>query len=256
MSLPAFFNRIMCMELVYLYHSGFALLADGVTVIMDYFEDSVSAGAGVLHDRILQRPGRLYVLASHFHADHFNPDILSWRERRPDAVYLLSRDIYRHRKPVREVPGIVWLRRGDEYADEGLRVRAFGSTDVGVSFWFSLQGHTFFHAGDLNNWHWMDESPEEEWRGYERAFLRELADIRAAVPAVDVALFPADPRLGREFLRGPRQWIEQVRTALFVPMHFDEGYAQAASLAPWAGGHGTRVWCIRRRGEKISVPPL
>ena len=249
MSLPAFFNRIMCMELVYLYHSGFALLADGVTVIMDYFEDSVSAGAGVLHDRILQRPGRIYVLASHFHADHFNPDILSWRERRPDAVYLLSRDIYRHRKPVREVPGIVWLRRGDEYADEGLRVRAFGSTDVGVSFWFSLQGHTFFHAGDLNNWHWMDESSEEEWRRSERLFLIELGRLKKFAPQLDCVMFPVDPRLGREYDRGARQLVEQIKTAIFVPMHFDEAYAAAAAFGPVAGRTGARMVELRQRGQ-------
>ena len=244
------------MQLTYLYHSGFVLTAPGVTLVLDYFEDTETATDGLLHREFLHRPGRLYVLASHFHADHFNPEVMEGRQQRPDIVYLLSADIRRRRAQARRTPGIVWLKKGDTYDDGTLRVRAFGSTDVGVSFCLELQGRTVFHAGDLNNWHWMDESPEEEWRGYERAFLRELADIRAAVPAVDVALFPADPRLGPEFLRGPRQWIEQVRTALFVPMHFDEGYAQAASLAPWAGGHGTRVWCIRRRGEKISVPPL
>ena len=28
------------MELVYIYHSGFALLGDGYTVIMDYYRDT------------------------------------------------------------------------------------------------------------------------------------------------------------------------------------------------------------------------
>lgn len=58
------------MELIYLYHSGFALLGEGFTVIMDYFEDSVSATSGVVHDELLKRPGKLYVLSSHSHADH------------------------------------------------------------------------------------------------------------------------------------------------------------------------------------------
>ena len=30
----------MDMELIYIYHSGFALLGDGFTVIMDYYRDS------------------------------------------------------------------------------------------------------------------------------------------------------------------------------------------------------------------------
>ena len=81
------------MELVYIYHSGFALLGDGYTVIMDYYRDTedkqaeaalrrlmneqpeepvVAPEQGKVHDELLHRPGKLYVLASHFHPDHFN----------------------------------------------------------------------------------------------------------------------------------------------------------------------------------------
>ena len=44
------------MELVYLYHSGFALLGESFTVVFDYYEDSESAVSGILHDELLQRP--------------------------------------------------------------------------------------------------------------------------------------------------------------------------------------------------------
>lgn len=54
------------MRLVYLYHSGFVLLGEDYTVVMDYEEDSVSLSEGVLHDKILERPGKLYVLSTHF----------------------------------------------------------------------------------------------------------------------------------------------------------------------------------------------
>ena len=45
-----------------------------------------------------------------------------------------------------------------------LRIQAFGSTDVGISFLIHLQGKSIFHAGDLNNWHWSEESTEQEIR--------------------------------------------------------------------------------------------
>ena len=38
------------MKLVYLYHSGFALLGEGYTIVFDYFEDSRSTDKGILHD--------------------------------------------------------------------------------------------------------------------------------------------------------------------------------------------------------------
>ena len=81
------------MKLIYLYHSGFALLGESYTLIFDYFEDSVSADKGIVHEQLLSREGRLYVFSSHAHADHFNRQILSWKALRPDIVYLLSTDI-------------------------------------------------------------------------------------------------------------------------------------------------------------------
>lgn len=49
------------MKLIYLYHSGFALLGEGYTLIFDYFEDSVSADKGIVHEQLLSREGQLYV---------------------------------------------------------------------------------------------------------------------------------------------------------------------------------------------------
>ena len=173
------------MELVYIYHSGFALLGDGYTVIMDYYRDTedkqaeaalrrlmneqpeepvVAPEQGKVHDELLHRPGKLYVLASRFHPDHFNKEVLDWKTQRPDIIYIFSKDILKHRRAQKE--DAVWLKKGEEYADETLSVRAFGSTDVGVSFLIEVENKKFFHAGDLNNWHWMEESTEQEWKGY------------------------------------------------------------------------------------------
>lgn len=81
-----------------MYHSGFALAGSGFTLVFDYFEDSEGPDSGILHSELLQRDGRFYVLASHFHADHFSREVLKWREQRPDIVYLFSKDILRRRR--------------------------------------------------------------------------------------------------------------------------------------------------------------
>ena len=59
------------MEIIYLHHSGFAILANQFTIIIDFFEDSESESCGILHDKLLNKDGPMYVLSSHFHADHF-----------------------------------------------------------------------------------------------------------------------------------------------------------------------------------------
>ena len=65
------------MQLTYIFHSGFALETDRCILVFDYWMDP----AGVM-PRLLQSPKPLYVFSSHFHEDHFNRDIFSWRTRK------------------------------------------------------------------------------------------------------------------------------------------------------------------------------
>ena len=82
------------MRLTYIYHSGFAIEADGYAILIDYFKDSgETPDTGFVHDELLQRTGTLYILSSHFHPDHFNPEILKWKEIKPDIQYIFSKDI-------------------------------------------------------------------------------------------------------------------------------------------------------------------
>lgn len=260
------------MELIYIYHSGFALLGDGFTVIMDYYRDSEDGNAqkalyqlvsgmpedkaaavpqGVVHHELLHRPGKLYVLASHFHPDHFNKEVLQWREQRPDILFIFSKDILRHRRAQKE--DALWLKKGEEYKDETLSVRAFGSTDVGVSFLLQVDGKKIFHAGDLNNWHWMDESTEAEWKGAEKNYLHELDDLYAYTHEVDVAMFPVDPRLGKEYMRGAEQFVKKIKTHIFVPMHFTPEYAKANAFRDFARLHGVHFVELTHSGQRVEI---
>lgn len=242
----------MPFSLYYLYHSGFALCFDNFTVLIDYFEDSVDAEHGIFHEELLKRPGTLYVLSSHFHQDHFNPLIFDFLEEKEDLRYILSKDIYKKRKKWLPVDDIAFLSVGDTYADQNLSIKAYGSTDVGVSFYFEAGGHKFFHAGDLNNWHWQDESTPEESAGCEKLFLVELKKIKEELPALDVVLFPADPRLGSDYLRGPRQFIEAVPSKVLVPMHFDAEYGKANAMQQIAAERGTSFVELHERGEGFA----
>lgn len=83
------------MKLIYIYHSCFALVGESFTVIIDYYKDSASQPlTGVVHDELIKRPGKLYVLSSHSHADHFNPEVLKWEEDASWIIqYVFSKDI-------------------------------------------------------------------------------------------------------------------------------------------------------------------
>ncbi len=143
------------MKLIYIYHSGFALEGESFTVIIDYYKDSASQPlTGVVHDELIKRPGKLYVLSSHSHADHFNPEVLEWKKMHPDIQYVFSKDILEN--GLARLNDACYLSKGEIWSDGVLEVEAFGSTDLGISFLLRLDGKLIFHAGDLNNWHWKE----------------------------------------------------------------------------------------------------
>ena len=227
------------MKLDYIYHSGFAIEADGVTVIIDYYKDSSEEvfNKGIVHDYLLEKPGLLYVLCSHFHPDHFNREVLSWKKLRPDIRHISS-------------------NKGDTYEDEHIRIQAFGSTDVGISFLIDLQGRRLFHAGDLNNWHWSEESTPQEIRKAEGDFLAEVRELQQTAPAVDVAMFPVDSRIGKDYMRGAEQFVERIKITIFVPMHFSEDYQGGNAFRQFAERKGCRFLSIAHRGESFELPNL
>ncbi|WP_321330818.1 MBL fold metallo-hydrolase [uncultured Bacteroides sp.] len=241
------------MKLTYIYHSGFAIEADGITVIIDYYKDSSETipNRGVVHDELLSRPGKFYVLSTHFHPDHFNRDILSWKEQRPDINYIFSKDIMQHKRASKEEA--LYINKPEVYQDDAIRIQAFGSTDSGISFLIDLQGTKLFHAGDLNNWHWSEESTEEEARKAEGDFLAELKLLQQAAPAIDLVMFPVDSRLGKDYDRGARQFVEQIKTSIFVPMHFGEDYAGGNAFRNTAQANGCNFIAITHRGESLTL---
>lgn len=238
------------MELIYLHHSGFALLDNNLTVVIDYFEDSISETEGILHEKLLNREGKMYVLASHFHADHFNKQIFDWKKTKDNITYILSYDIFKRRKTDKDIA--IWLKKGDTFEDENIKIKAFGSTDVGISFAIEIGGKSIFHAGDLNNWHWMSESSEKEWKKDENRFLGELQSIKNEYKEFCLTLFPIDPRLGNEYMRGGIQFVEAIKTHVFIPMHFWGDFVAANKFQEYARIHGITSPDINVRGQIFS----
>lgn len=239
-------------SLIYLHHSGFALCFAHFTVLIDFYQDSVDETHGLLHDEILNRSGPLYVLCSHFHQDHFNPHIFTFSERKSPVRFVLSKDIYKKRRQWLPVDDIAFVSAGDVYTDDNLQITAFGSTDVGVSFFIEAQSLKIFHAGDLNNWHWQDESTPSEAAAAERMYLTELKKIAEKVPCLDIAMFPVDPRLGSDYMRGAMQFLQQIKTSFLVPMHFWEQPDKAAAAAQYSEEFGCRTLMPEHRGFVFS----
>ncbi|MDR1201754.1 MAG: MBL fold metallo-hydrolase [Tannerellaceae bacterium] len=240
------------MILTYIYHSCYVVETDDFAVIFDYYKDSgKSLGQGYVHDTLLKRKGRLYVLASHFHPDHFNPDVLTWKQKKEDIIYIFSTDILHEGRAKME--DALFLKKGDEYEDTNLFIKAFGSTDAGISFLIRIENKRIFHAGDLNNWHWMDESTREEVNEAETAYLEELSLLAKTTDQLDLAMFPIDPRLGTAYMRGAEQLVDEIQICLFAPMHFGEAYDKVAAFKNYAEAHHCQLLPLTEKGQQFTI---
>lgn len=215
------------MLLTYIYHDCFMLQSASCTVVFDYFADP--AGSGRFLDAVdPEKP--LYVLVSHHHKDHFTPAIFTWAHRFPRIHYILSKDTARavnyilkpgstYRGPyVVDRSWVTVLRPGQVYTDGTITVNAYGSTDIGNSYLLAVDGRTVLHAGDLNAWVWKDESTPAEVAAAVRDFEAIVDTI--APGRIDLALFPVDARLGRDYWEGAYRFTRLKDVGLFVPMHF------------------------------------
>lgn len=240
------------MKLTYIFHSGFAIETENLTIIIDYYKDSSEdAQKGVVHSKLLKNPGQLYILSTHSHHDHFNPEILEWKEKRNDIKYIFSKDILDNKKA--KPDDAVYLDKGDIYQDENLSIRAFGSTDLGVSYLIKMNGKIIFHAGDLNNWHWNSESTEQEVKEAEDFYQRELSFLSENVKHIDLVMFPVDPRLGKDYMKGAEQFIAAICTDIFVPMHFGMQYEKANAFGSLAEKYKCRFIELNKKGESFDL---
>ena len=220
----------------YIYHSCYAAMTDNAMVVYDYWHDSED---GKLEQLLADRGERqLYFVVSHFHQDHCNRDIMDIG----GARLIVSFDAHKRRHFTADRCAAI-MRPGDLYEDENLKLQALRSTDVGMATLVTLpDGTTIYHAGDNNNWFFAND-PDEQIRcsadEMEGMFLSNLRELRGHTTSVNHAMFPVDPRLGDEMLRGVCQWLQQVRTDNFYPMHcwqqwdaVSEGIAQLRDLFP------------------------
>jgi len=239
------------MVLHYMGHSGMLVRSQTADLLFDYYlttSDGPGLAHGLVDDAVLCAQKPLYVFISHSHGDHMNPIVFTYIDGGRDVRYIVAGEA-EHKVPSHLLNRTVVLQPGMEYRDEHLLIRAYGSTDLGVSYYVEHEDKRIFHAGDLNDWHWQEEVPAEEARGYTDAYLRELAIIKGGVDGLDLAMFPVDGRLGKGCYTGAEAFLKAIPTSVLAPMHFGDNYKSQDALIARGPFGGTRIIRWNRRGE-------
>ena len=219
----------MSCRVTYLEHSGFAVRTERRQLLFDYI------GGDFVRDPAVPT----IALASHAHADHYAPGIQALSD-----VCVLGEGI-------EPLAGAFTMRPGDALDAGGAKIRAFGSTDCGVSFLVSCDGLNIFHAGDLNFWHWRAESTDAEVREALSAFNAILDDL-SSLP-VDLAFFPVDDRMGAGHDEGADMYIERIHPRVLIPMHWWGRKAVAEAFARKHRQDSVRVVALTEPGQAIDL---
>lgn len=233
-------------DLTYLHHSGFTVRVENTLLVFDYWEGEKGElpPAWRLDSEKLEAYDRVYVFISHAHPDHLDPAVFAWRVSRP-ITYIVSYDAPIGTRGRRMAPG-------DELAlDSRITVKSFGSTDLGVSFLVEAAGVNLFHAGDLNLWHWRQESTLKQIEAAEQAFEEAMAPLVGR--RVDIAMFPVDPRQGPLFDAGANHFILAVKPRLLIPMHWQGRGEVAVDFARRARTKQTEVLALTHPGETVEA---
>lgn len=235
------------LKVTYHYNSGFSVRVGGTLMVFDYWEgeNHCLSDVGRLNKSILSAYEHVYVFVSHAHPDHFDPLVYEWRNDLPDINYIVSYDLPIGKRGRRIAP-LETLA-----LDRDLSVRAFDSTDLGVSFLVSAYGMNIFHAGDLNLWHWRQESSLREIEAAEEAFYKACEPIPSG--EIDLCMFPVDPRQGLMYDAGANHFILTKKPRLFIPMHWQDRPEVAVDFARRARTPQTEVLAMTHPGESATV---
>lgn len=198
------------MRVSYIHHSCFLVETDSCYYLFDYEK-------GCLPYMDAAKP--IYVLSSHGHHDHYNPEIFAILDTlgMQTVSAILSEDI--------ELPAdvnVLQVTHGREYAlSLEQKLTTFQSTDLGVAFLIEDQGKMIYHAGDLNDWVWEGESisyNEQMTIDYRRQIdlLLEKLEHRK----IDLAFVVLDPRQEKDYDRGLCYFLEHIPVESVYPMHY------------------------------------
>ena len=228
------------------YHSGFSAASRRTLAVFDYWrgEHGELPADRQLTPEILRQYEKVFVFISHEHIDHLDPIVFTWNEA-GNVTYIVSSDMPVGTRGKRMAPGDT-LALSDE-----LTVTAFDSTDLGVSFLADFCGIRLFHAGDLNFWHWREESTMQEIEEADAEFRKAVQPISRE--KIDVAFFPVDPRQGAMFDAGANYFILTAKPRILIPMHYCRRTDSALDYARTASCRTTEVIAMHGYGDRIRI---
>ena len=95
--------------------------------------------------------------------------------------------------------------------------------------------------------------PIDESFVFENQYICELELLSEEVKKVDIAMFPLDPRLGKDFMRGGKQFVNKIKTKNFLPIHFGDNYDLIQQFEPIATKAKTNFLKLEHKAQSFKL---
>ena len=234
------------MTVTYYHHSGFSVASGDVLLVFDYWRGKANPFPEALGitPEVLARYNEVYVFISHEHEDHYDGVVYTWDQYAP-VTYIVADCLPEQARGHR-------VQKGSKMSlSDRVQVKCYGSTDSGVSFLVTVDGVSFFHAGDLNFWHWREVCNAHQIQEADADFRSEMADIQGV--DIDVAFFPVDPRMGMLFDAGANYFVLTAKPRLLLPMHFWGRSDVISEFARRSRTRETEIVALSSPGQAITL---
>lgn len=203
------------MKVTYIYHSCFLIETEKCYYLFDYFK-------GSLPQMDVGKP--ILVLASHKHKDHYCLAVFSiLKELGMQTIYaVLSKDIPSKNTP-EDIPCMIVSPCESYELPLGQKLVTYRSTDKGVAFLIQDGDEIFYHAGDLNDWVWEEEtdSYNRQMTGSYRKQIDLLSEELHGRP-LTAAFVVLDPRQEKDYGKGMLYFLKRIQGNCIYPMHYWE----------------------------------
>lgn len=186
-----------------IYHSGFVVETNKYYFIFDWYTGELPELLGK----------KIVVFVSHGHGDHYSEKIFELEKQYKDVSYVIFHNVCQ-----RKQENILYVKNHEQYEWEGVTIKTLQSTDEGCAFVVKADGKTFYHAGDLNWWHW--EGEPEDFNKWQKGMYKKETDALKDIP-IDYAFVVLDPRQEHNATLGFLELLKKCHIKHVFPMHFD-----------------------------------
>ncbi len=202
----------------------------------------------------LAKNKKIFVFISHFHIDHFNPEVFEWRKK-ADVKYIISHDIFEKKRKflnfkenlyilsTRDFNYIYSKFKGMEYKMQefdnkvelkGLHISALPSTDFGCSFYINFKKAKIFFPGDFALWKFKKLGEYKE--GIEEIFYETMGILKRRGVDILFSVLPSnEDELKETEWAGTDELLRNLKPLLFIPVHLKGNHEMIKKFEQMSG---------------------